>query len=305
MLRNKFIENKNGFYYYSNPMKIERLTPTTFALVALLHLGLVSLLWQTSKPEQLTAEQIEFVDLGDLGGGDGTPAQPAAAVQSPPPPEQSQPKPKEKLIAPKSVLKPVITHKEAADLNQQDKYQEKVQEKPERVEKPKAVEKAKPIEKTQPVEEHKVVEKSKQVAAKVSTERGNESEHTGGQQSDRPGRGSGRGEGHGSGSGNANGGSGSGVGGGSGPGSSASNAVEATGSIPRPPYPAMSLENSEEGTVVLKVLVSPEGGIVKVNVAKSSGHHRLDSAAVKAAHSGHFRAKGWTEYTVPVAFKIE
>lgn len=112
------------------------------------------------------------------------------------------------------------------------------------------------------------------------------------------GSGSGSGEGKGK-------GSGSGEGEGGGKGSSASNPAHKTGSIPRPPYPPMSEENGEEGTVVLSVLVAPGGKVQSVKVAKGSGHSRLDRAARQAAQNGHFNASQWTEFRVPVTFKLD
>ena len=45
-------------------------------------------------------------------------------------------------------------------------------------------------------------------------------------------------------------------------------------------------------------------GVSDVKVAKSSGSRRLDRAAQQAARNGRFQPSGWTEYTIPVAFKI-
>ena len=47
------------------------LNPTVVAAVALLHVGLMSLLWRAHVPPPVEVEHIEFVDLGDFGGGDG------------------------------------------------------------------------------------------------------------------------------------------------------------------------------------------------------------------------------------------
>lgn len=48
---------------------------------------------------------------------------------------------------------------------------------------------------------------------------------------------------------------------------------------PKPEYPALSVELEEEGTVVLRVLVSDKGRALSVSVAKSSGYPRLDNSA--------------------------
>ena len=51
-----------------------------------------------------------------------------------------------------------------------------------------------------------------------------------------------------------------------------------------PGYPPASLRASEEGTVILRVLVDEKGRPMEVNVMKSSGFTRLDDAAMKAVH---------------------
>ena len=259
------------------------LTPSVLALVALLHIGLMSLLWQSAKPAQVTVQHIEFVDLGALGSGGGQPE--SAPAPPPSPPKAVTPKPRP-LAPAKPVIKPVVTKNDKADIRQAP-------------EKPKPVERPKP----QPKQEAPAPKPAEQAAerpverpaAKITAADGRGSgESSGG--SNTAARGAGAG---GSGSGQAGGG------GGSGAGSSAANAIRATGSIPRPPYPTISQENGEEGTVVLKIMVSPEGKVTNVGVAKSSGFARLDRAARNAGKSGRFQPSGWTEYTVPVSFKLQ
>lgn len=46
-------------------------------------------------------------------------------------------------------------------------------------------------------------------------------------------------------------------------------------------YPDLSLENGEEGSVILAVGVAPDGKLHKVQVVKPSGYLRLDNAARK------------------------
>ncbi len=259
------------------------LTPSVLALVALLHIGLMGLLWQSAKPAQVTVQHIEFVDLGALGSGGGQPE--SAPAPPPSPPKAVTPKPRP-LAPAKPVIKPVVTKNDKADIRQAP-------------EKPKPVERPKP----QPKQEAPAPKPAEQAAerpverpaAKITAADGRGSgESSGG--SNTAARGAGAG---GSGSGQAGGG------GGSGAGSSAANAIRATGSIPRPPYPTISQENGEEGTVVLKIMVSPEGKVTNVGVAKSSGFARLDRAARNAGKSGRFQPSGWTEYTVPVSFKLQ
>ncbi|HFC8518601.1 TPA: energy transducer TonB [Neisseria weaveri] len=276
-------------------MKNERiLNSSVFALIALLHVGLMSLLWRAYTPEQAPVEHIEFVDLaGDFGGGDGREEGAQAAAPEPVKPKVA---PKPKAEAPKPVLKPVITKDDKADIRQK-KEEPKPKPKPE----------PKPESKPEPQKEAKTETASDKTPKNVSPEGKGSGEGTAaeGKGNGTKGKGDGRGTGEGTGSGSKTGSGHGDGGGGSGPGSSSGNAVKATGSIPRPPYPPLSLENEEEGTVVLKVMVAPDGKVTNVRVAKSSGFKRLDSAAQKAARNGRFQARVWTEFTVPVEFKID
>ena len=256
------------------------LTPSVFALVALLHIGLMSLLWQSAKPAQVTVQHIEFVDLSDLGSGGGQ-------LESAPAPPPKVVPPKPRPVAPaEPVVKPVITKNDKADIRQ-------APEKPKPVEQPKPKPKPKQ-EAPEPKPAEQAAERpAERPAAKITAAEGRGSgERSGGNHS------SARGEG-------GAGGSQAGGSGGSGAGSSAANAIRATGSIARPPYPTISQENGEEGTVVLKIMVSPDGKVTNVGVAKSSGFARLDRAARNAGKNGRFQPNGWTEYTVPVSFKLQ
>ena len=49
------------------------LNPTVVAAVALLHVGLMSLLWRAHVPPPVEVEHIEFVDLGDSVAETGMP----------------------------------------------------------------------------------------------------------------------------------------------------------------------------------------------------------------------------------------
>lgn len=57
---------------------------------------------------------------------------------------------------------------------------------------------------------------------------------------------------------------------------------------PKPPYPAMSIEKGEEGTVSLRVVVEPDGSPSHVEVIKSSGYRRLDRSALETVRK-HYR----------------
>jgi periplasmic protein TonB len=79
----------------------------------------------------------------------------------------------------------------------------------------------------------------------------------------------------------------------------------------RPRYPADSARAHEEGTVVLRVLVDADGRPQRVEIARSSGHARLDAAARDGVLHARFRpvmrdgaaVEAWG--LVPVAFKLE
>ena len=51
----------------------------------------------------------------------------------------------------------------------------------------------------------------------------------------------------------------------------------------QPPYPEQSRRMGEEGTVVVRVIVGPDGRVSEAHVARSSGFPRLDAAAVARA----------------------
>lgn len=307
------------------------LNPTVVAAVALLHVGLMLLLWRTHVPPPVEVEHIEFVDLGDFGGGDGNAegaGSPAPAENPAPPqpqPEPPKPKPKPKKVEPpkskpverpKPVIKPVVTKKADADIEQP-------KEKPKPVEKPipqpeeKPVEPPKPVEKPAPAPEFKPAAESPTTDTYVRSSRAGaaggkeggkgQGGEGGGSGKGFKGEGTGRGLGDGPGSGGRPGDHGSGTGGeggGTGPGSSRGNPIQSSGMIPTPPYPQLSEENGEEGTVVVNVLVAPGGNIVSVTKVKGSGYPRLDRAAMNAARVGSYKTKGWMNFRGTVVFKI-
>jgi periplasmic protein TonB len=57
----------------------------------------------------------------------------------------------------------------------------------------------------------------------------------------------------------------------------------------KPEYPPMAQQLGEEGTVVLRFLVSAAGSVVQSQIASSSGHPRLDDAARDALSQCQFR----------------
>ena len=67
---------------------------------------------------------------------------------------------------------------------------------------------------------------------------------------------------------------------------------------PEPAYPMASRRNQETGTVVLRFLIDVSGALNRVEIAKSSGHTRLDEAAKAWIASCRFKAG--TEDNKPV-----
>ncbi|MGB3290909.1 MAG: energy transducer TonB [Burkholderiaceae bacterium] len=65
--------------------------------------------------------------------------------------------------------------------------------------------------------------------------------------------------------------------------------VDYLGKRPSPVYPRISERRGEQGRVVVRVLISPQGSVVNVTLRSSSGHERLDEAALKAARSARFK----------------
>ncbi|VVM07159.1 hypothetical protein MAMC_01459 [Methylacidimicrobium cyclopophantes] len=80
---------------------------------------------------------------------------------------------------------------------------------------------------------------------------------------------------------------------------------------PPPPYPEECRCRGQQGTVVLKVLVSPHGAAESVAVSRSSGFGPLDRAALEAVRRWRFRAAtiGGTPVEsyvmVPIRFVLE
>lgn len=80
---------------------------------------------------------------------------------------------------------------------------------------------------------------------------------------------------------------------------------------PAPRYPPLSRRMGEEGKVVLRVLVSPQGNAESVDIKTSSGSQRLDDSAVNtvknwkfiAARRGETAIQNWV--LVPIIFKLE
>ncbi|MDR1662621.1 MAG: TonB family protein [Azoarcus sp.] len=80
---------------------------------------------------------------------------------------------------------------------------------------------------------------------------------------------------------------------------------------PEPPYPQMSRRLGEEGKVMLRVYVLPNGSVEKVEIVKTSGFARLDKAARDAvvkwrfgpARQGNNAVASWVN--VPIKWSLE
>ncbi|MCX8500861.1 MAG: energy transducer TonB, partial [Alphaproteobacteria bacterium] len=80
---------------------------------------------------------------------------------------------------------------------------------------------------------------------------------------------------------------------------------------PRPPYPKLAEAQGLTGRVVIRVLVSTEGKILRAEVAKSSGSNMLDEAARRGVLSWKFKpgrqASGAvnTAVDIPIDFTLD
>jgi len=79
---------------------------------------------------------------------------------------------------------------------------------------------------------------------------------------------------------------------------------------PAPAYPMAARRRGDQGTVMIKVLVTAEGSPANVSLDKTSGHPSLDEAAVNAVRSWRFvPAREGAQavealYIVPVVYKL-
>ena len=77
------------------------------------------------------------------------------------------------------------------------------------------------------------------------------------------------------------------------------------------PYPPLSEENGEEGTVILGAVVSPEGKLDSVKVVESSRFRRLDNAARKGVRGNIFLPSVesgkpvWSQVNNPISIRFE
>ena len=82
-------------------------------------------------------------------------------------------------------------------------------------------------------------------------------------------------------------------------------------SNPAPPYPRQSKRMGEEGTVVIRVLITPEGRAEKAEIRTSSGYARLDDTALTTVKAWRFvpgKRNGLPEamwFNVPIRFVLD
>lgn len=80
---------------------------------------------------------------------------------------------------------------------------------------------------------------------------------------------------------------------------------------PRPVYPLAARRRGDQGTVLIRVLVTAEGLAASVGLEKTSGHASLDEAALAAVKAWRFvPARQGAQaiespYVVPVVFKLD
>ena len=295
------------------------LKPSVIIVVSLLHAGLLALAWKSKEPpEPVTVDELTFVDLGTPEGddkplADGAPAplenggaaQPAQEQPAPPPPPPQAPeKPKPVQEKPANTPPPkvnaVVRNDLPADVVQPTKP---VVEKPP-TPAPKPVE---PTPKPPAPTPTPPAPKPAETPLKPSTTASNNTSGTPGN-SKSPGgspdavnRQDG---GNGGGGSNPNSqrpgnnagsrdGDGNGKHGNSDKPAADPNAIVNGGyvKLPTVAYPRASQDEGEEGTVKLSVLVEANGSVSEVKVTQSTGHQRLDAAAVRTARSAGYRPK--------------
>ena len=295
------------------------LKPSVIIVVSLLHAGLLALAWKSKEPpEPVTVDELTFVDLGTPEGddkplADGAPAplenggaaQPAQEQPAPPPPPPQAPeKPKPVQEKPANTPPPkvnaVVRNDLPADVVQPTKP---VVEKPP-TPAPKPVE---PTPKPPAPTPTPPAPKPAETPLKPSTTASNNTSGTPGNSkspggspdavnrqdggnggggsnpnSQRPGNNAGSRDGDGNGK----------RGDGDKPAADP-NAIVNGGYIKLPtvPYPQKSQDEGEEGTVKLSIIVEANGSVSEVKVTQSTGHQRLDAAAVRTARSAGYRPK--------------
>jgi protein TonB len=77
---------------------------------------------------------------------------------------------------------------------------------------------------------------------------------------------------------------------------------------PKPPYPLVSRRMKEQGLVVLRLCVTPQGTVDRVDLLQSSGHQNLDRSALHTLAGWQFASVLHANincYRMPVQFTLE
>lgn len=298
------------------------LKPSVIIVVSLLHAGLLALAWKSKEPpEPVTVDELTFVDLGTPEGddkplADGAPAplenggaaQPAQEQPAPPPPPPQAPeKPKPVQEKPANTPPPkvnaVVRNDLPADVVQPTKP---VVEKPP-TPAPKPVEPTPKPPVPAPTPTPPKPTPPTETPLKPSTTASNNTSGTPGnskspggspdavnrQDGGKGGGGSNPNSQHPGNNAGSRDGDGNGKHGNSDKPAADPNAIVNGGyvKLPTVAYPRSSQDEGEEGTVKLSVLVEANGSVSEVKVTQSTGHTRLDAAAVRTAHSAGYRPK--------------
>ena len=67
-------------------------------------------------------------------------------------------------------------------------------------------------------------------------------------------------------------------------------------------YPRVSQEDGDEGIVTLRFIVQPDGSVSDIQIARSSGHRRLDAAAQRNLRDTKFQPA--TCHGKPIAMRM-
>ena len=256
----------------------------TVISITLLHAaGIVALSSTEDKPAELitTQEELTFVEIGS--------APPPAAA---PVVQKVQP-----VVEPPKV-KPPIKRTIVKKPDVEKVVEPKIEPKPEK-------KMEKPIEKPKP--EKKITQSDDSVKPAANTSNASAANQAANGQGSGKGTasgkdGDGKGAGKGSGEGNASGG-------GSGP--TTGPKISGSASCLSPVYPQESIDRGESGSVKVRWTVGADGGVLNVEVVGSSGHARLDNAALRQAKKCRFTPalKGGVPvqntYNRPYHFKIK
>ena len=316
------------------------LKPSVIIVVSLLHAGLLALAWKSKEPpEPVTVDELTFVDLGTPEGddkplADGAPAplenggaaQPAQEQPAPtPPPPQAPEKPKPVQEKPANTPPPkvnaVVRNDLPADVVQPTKP---VVEKPP-TPAPKPVEPT-PKPPTPTPTPTPPAPKPAETPLKPSTTASNNTSGTPGN-SKSPGgspdavnRQDGGKGGGGSNPNSQHPGNNAGSRDGDGNGKHGNSDKPADPNVivdggrvqlSNVMYPSISQDQGEEGTVKLSIIVEANGSVSDVKVTQSTGHQRLNAAAIRAARSAVYRPKSIngtpvrTRFTATYEFELK